>query len=275
MPKFFILIVIVFSSLNSAVLYAQWKLEKATWLNDNFFTLFQQGEESNTGLFLMTNNMESYQFHLLINASTIEKKGDEFPFVIKGEVYFDGEKHAAYELKNAVNVNGFSGADYEFNENFLDAEVYEKLKYAKKFSFHYRGKQGKPFQVTIPLADYYTQFNRFTTQRMYEIVPSFLDYYGKKKYRKLVGRCVAIAEGQVEDIRAKNSDKVRTDRIHQVLEAYRKQKASERQFKFSDQQLMDRVSRAYEFYGDTKVPEWLLYPFFSQCYNKEIENFSA
>lgn len=275
MPKLFIFVCLFCLVICSNDLQAKWQIEKTSWLNDDYLTLVRTGNEANTALFLSTNNMENYQFHLLLNEGTIEKAGNDNPFIIKGEVYFDNKKYGTYELKNSLNVNKFKGVDYEFGEDFLDAEVYEKLKHAKQFSFHYRGKRGKSFQVTVLLGDYYTQFNRFTTQRMYEIVPSFLDYYGKKKYRQLVGRCIATAEGQVEDIRSKNNGTDKNTRVNQVIKRYKNLKAEDRDFEFSEQQLTDRIRRAYEFYGDTNVPEWLLYPFFSQCYNKEIDNFSA
>ncbi len=143
MPKFLPVFILISFLLLSENIHAKWRLEKTNWLSDQFFSLVQSGEDKNTALFLSTNNMENYQFHLLLDDSTIQKKEQELPFVIKGEVYFDGVKHGTYELKKGLNVNKFKGADYEFNEDFLDAEVYEKLKFAKKFAFHYQGNQGK------------------------------------------------------------------------------------------------------------------------------------
>ncbi|TQV73598.1 hypothetical protein FLL45_12045 [Aliikangiella marina] len=285
MPKYLLTLLILYPLVFSGTVRAEWRLETSSWLSDDYFTLFRAGEANNTGLFLTTNNMDSYQFHLLLSAKTLDKNQNEFPFIVKGEVFFDNQKHGLYTLKNAVNVNRYKGADYQFGEDFLDAEVYEKLKHSKQFAFRYQGRQGKTYQIVVDLSGYYSQFNRFTTQRMYEIVPSFLDYQGKQRYRELVGRCIVIAEGQVDDIKARNNNIDKNTRIKQVITHYKQLKRNARnsdssvsrlsEFDFSEQALSDRVSRAYEFYGDTQVPEWLLYPFFSQCYNKAIDNFSA
>lgn len=248
---------------------ADWQVLKGKWLEQPYYTLFHPSNDGTAGFFLTTQNIESIELKLMLKKSSLVLADKEPPFILKGDVYFDGKKYANYQLKSGLDIHRFKGVEYEFPKDILDADFYEKIKSSKTLSFHYQGLKNKAFQVDISLDDYYIKFNQFVTFRMKEFVPEFLSRPQKKKYLKMVDSCISRAENMMLDLEAKNRGVSLEERKKQVV------KNSGQQLSVANKEkLAGRVVSAYYFSGDSSKPEWLLYPLFSDCYNREIHQFN-
>ena len=262
-------IVVILLLLYPLTSVADWELKYARWLGENYITLFQKGDDSKAGFFLTSKNVNSIIVKLLLESKTITKDEKSPPFIIKGDLFFDGEKYATYQIKNSVAVHDFEGQEYEFDEDIFDAEFYEKLKYSKQLSFKYKGLNNKRHQVVVTLKDYYTKFNQFITYRMKEFIPEFSSKSQKKKFERMIEGCVHTAELKVEDIHQKNKGVSLAERKKQVILANKKLKEPS-----NEKILTSRVDAAYLYYGDLTQPDWLLYPLFSECYNSFVHEFN-
>lgn len=253
----------------SSTCQADWKVIKGKWLEQPYYTLYHSSNDGQAGFFLTTKNIESIVLKMMLKKSSLAPADKEPPFILKGDIYFDGKKYANYQLKSGLDIHRFKGLEYEFPKDILDAEFYEKIKNSKTMSFHYLGLNNKNNQVDISLGDYYVKFNQFVTYRMKEFVPEFLSRPQKKKYLRMVDSCISRAENMMLDLAAKNSGVSLEERKKQVIKKSGKQMSTAKKDK-----LAGRVVSAYYFSGDSSKPEWLLYPLFSDCYNREVHQFN-
>jgi hypothetical protein len=260
---------VVFLLLCVQPVFADWQFKHARWLNDLHYSLYHESLEGRGGFLLSSTNVESIQLRFILEEKTLRSSGSKVPFIVKGQLYFDDKKFVDLTLKNGLNVFQFPGQEYEFADDMFDADLYEALKHSKTMTFTYRGVNDKNHRLVIPLANYYQEFNRYITYRRKEFIPGFLAPVQKDKYVEIVASCIDTAEAKVDDLIAKNNGQSLADRQQAVLQKV-SQRQDARKAESQREQIKQRVAAAYQFYGDTARPEWLLYQLYTECFNQHV-----